>query len=195
MGTNNIAKFSPCLVMSLFGIASTRTGKEMTAKQIHTGFKDLEKINALGMEAKNKYYVKDMEKVINYALNILGSSETAKHVKREELSEVKNFTIPENTQPTIVRTTVKTKSGGSHTHFGEGDSRVKLFWDPLGKKTIINIDRIDYFKFEKKQERMYEKVFFRIFVFFILAFFYAVKKVHTKNIQKLMIYQLPILER
>ncbi|AGT44075.1 RHS repeat domain-containing protein [Treponema pedis] len=137
MGTNNIPDYGPCFIMSLFGIAQTRTGKNMTAEQVTTGIGYLIENDIVGMEKNKEYLVKNAIAIINYALNILGSYEQALKAKNANEAQASTVKTEKNTY--------------GYGHFGEGDSEGKLVWDPLGEITIINIDRIDYFKFQTKE--------------------------------------------
>ncbi|WP_225969451.1 RHS repeat domain-containing protein, partial [Treponema pedis] len=137
MGTNNIPDYGPYFIMSLFGIAQTRTGKNMTAEQVTTGIGYLIENDIVGMEKNKEYLVKNAIAIINYALNILGSDEQALKAKNANEAQASTVKTEKNTY--------------GYGHFGEGDSEGKLVWDPLGEITIINIDRIDYFKFQTKE--------------------------------------------
>lgn len=148
MGTEDIPKVGPCFVMSLFGIAQTRTGKNMSATQIKKGFKDLENNNIIRMDPKAEYYVQNSEAVVNYALNILGSDENCRWIDRDENLSKDN--LPKVLVGTQATTIYDSKNKHNCQHFVEGDDKGNFLWDPLGEKTIDNIERIDYFKFVPK---------------------------------------------
>ena len=133
MGTHGISNNGPCFAMALFGVAQSRTGKNMTPEQVIDGLKYLIENEII----KSDYTVINKEGVINYALDILGSNEQALETKNANEAQASTVKTKENTY--------------GYVHFAEADSEGKLLWDPLGEVTIINIDRTDYFKFQPKE--------------------------------------------
>lgn len=148
MGTNDIPDYGPCCARSLFGVAETRTHNNMTPEQIRKGFDDFAAAGCLDMSKGNEYYVKDQVTVINYALDVLGSNERCVWLGRQsDLSKDNLPHIPVDSLASFVKD-YKNKYG--YGHYGEGDAKGNLIWDPLGEVSIDNVDQIDFYKFVSK---------------------------------------------